>query len=204
MQVRDSEFGPAGQSDGTWADGVSLACRNSTVTDNTIVDATDGGIVVFGSPGSLIAYNTVRADRREMLGGINMVDTAGFDGDYTGTLVTGNVVDAAGRRIRIGLGMGPRVWRCDGATRPLRGATVTGNTLMGPYMVYGFAVDGVADWTVRGNVDLALHRGVAVNECGGRKASPPAGFQIDRRNSSGSFQSEFRDAHLEYALWAVD
>jgi parallel beta-helix repeat protein len=39
------------------ADGISLACSNSTVSGNVILDATDGGIVIFGSPGSKVTGN---------------------------------------------------------------------------------------------------------------------------------------------------
>lgn len=41
-----------------WADGISLSCKGSTVFNNTIIGATDGGIVVFGSPGSWVHGNT--------------------------------------------------------------------------------------------------------------------------------------------------
>lgn len=44
-----------------WADGISISCANSLVENNHIWDATDGGIVVFGSPGSTIRNNTIEA-----------------------------------------------------------------------------------------------------------------------------------------------
>lgn len=59
---------------GQWADGVSLSCRNSEVSGNTITDATDGSVVIFGSPGSAVHNNTILARKRVALGGINMVD----------------------------------------------------------------------------------------------------------------------------------
>lgn len=43
---------------GEWADGISMACQNSTVTGNTVTDATDGGIVIFQAPGTLVQGNT--------------------------------------------------------------------------------------------------------------------------------------------------
>ena len=52
--VEKCEIGPAGMSNYTWADGISLACTDSIVRDNLIVDATDGGIVIFAAPGSLV------------------------------------------------------------------------------------------------------------------------------------------------------
>ena len=205
--VENNEIGPAGTSSTMqWADGISFTCTNSTVRNNMITDATDGGIVVFGAPGSVIEGNTVRAMTRTMLGGINMVDNVAYSGKYTGTIVRNNIIDASGAVIRIGLGMGNRVWGClpaDSQEPPLSGATVTGNTLRGDKMQYGFAVDGVTDWTVTGNIDEAKHSGNPSVDCGGRLASPPAGFQYDPARSQGVFQPEFAAGHLDLALWAI-
>ncbi len=207
--VENNQIGPAGWTDGRWADGISLACTNSVVRNNTIVDATDGGIVVFGAPGSLIENNVIRAESRTLLGGINMVDFHPYEGDYTGTRVHGNVIDAAGAVVRIGLGMGHRVWVCldpneDLTDYTLYGAVVTENTLRGDHMQYGFAVDGVRDWTVTDNTDLATHSGNPTVDCRGRTASPPAGFQYHSARAQGVFQSEFTEADLELALWAIE
>jgi parallel beta-helix repeat protein len=205
--VENNQIGPAGTSDNMqWADGISLACTNSVVRGNVITDATDGGIVVFGAPGSVIEGNTVRAETRTLLGGINMVDDAAYAGDYTGTVVRNNLIDAAGAVIRIGLGMGARVWTClpsDAAGHTLKGGTVTGNTLRGEKMQYGFAVDGVSEWTVTGNVDAATHTGTPTVDCNGRVASRPAGFLYNAARAQGVFQPEFVQGQLDLALWAI-
>lgn len=205
--VEGNEIGPAGTSDELrWADGISLACTNSIVRENVITDATDGAIVIFAAPGSLIERNSIRAETRTLLGGINMVDGAVYGGDYTGTVVRDNIIDASGAVIRIALGMGPRVWGClpyDSGDYVIRGGTVTGNTLRGRFMQYGFAVDGVREWTVTGNFDEAVHSGMPSQECGGRLASAPAGFQINPAHSEGVFQPEFAYAQLDLALWAI-
>jgi len=203
--VEDNEIGPAGSSNETWADGISLACTNTTVRNNRIVDATDGGIVIFGAPGSLIEGNTIRAETRTLLGGINMVDFDPYEGNYTGTIVRNNTIEAAGAVIRIGLGMGPRVWGCWPADsdKTLQGAVVTGNILRGEKMQYGFAVDGVQDWTVTGNVDEAMHSGTPSVDCRGQIASAPAGFQYYAPRAQGVFQDEFAESFLELALWAI-
>lgn len=46
-----AEVGPSGQPppEGPWADGLSIACRNGLIANNTIIDATDGAIVVVSS-----------------------------------------------------------------------------------------------------------------------------------------------------------
>jgi parallel beta-helix repeat protein len=203
--VEDNDIGPAGTSD-NWADGISLACTTSTVRGNRITDATDGGIVVFGAPGSVIEGNTVTAASRIMLGGINLVDVGPYEGDYSGTIVRDNLIDAAGAVIRIGLGMGGRVWGCLTADDPgplPYGATVTSNTLRGTKMQYGYAVSGVADWTVTGNTDAARHAGKPTVACGTTVAGKPAGFQINADTATGTFQREFTAARLDLALWAI-
>ena len=205
--VANNQIGPAGTSDDMqWADGISFTCTNSMVTQNVITDATDGGIVVFGAPGSVIKGNTIRAETRTLLGGINMVDYDPYAGNYTATVVRGNVIDASGAVIRIGLGMGQRVWGCLSPTSgesTLTGGTVTGNTLRGAHMQYGFAVDGVREWTVTGNVDEATHTGTPSFACGSLLASAPAGFLYDPARSNGTFQPEFRAAQMDLALWAI-
>jgi hypothetical protein len=203
--VENNEIGPAGTSL-DWADGVSFACTNSTVLENVITDATDGGIVVFGAPGSVIESNKVRAQTRTLLGGINMVDYEAYDGNFTGTVVKDNIIEASGAVIRIGLAMGDRVWVCLPSNSPehtLIGGTVTGNTLRGDKMQYGYTVDGVREWTVTGNIDEAKHSGKPSQDCNGRVASSPAGFLYNPARAKGVFQPEFAQGQLDLALWAI-
>jgi len=40
--------------------------------NNTIIDATDGAIVVFCAPGTLVTGNTIIARTRNLMGGINL------------------------------------------------------------------------------------------------------------------------------------
>ncbi len=198
ITVKSSTFGPAGTADGRWADGISLACENADVTGNRIVDATDGGIVIFGATGSTVKENTIVAKNRTLLGGINMVDY-GNDGnaihsDYSGTTVEGNTIDAEGALIKIALGMGPSVWNwCHHAGDRNRGGTVKNNTLEGDHMGYGFVVDGVRNWTVTGNTDNSSHAGVPGRGCAGNSMPEPKGFLINRDRSEGTFQDSFQD-----------
>ncbi|MFQ5858233.1 MAG: right-handed parallel beta-helix repeat-containing protein, partial [Anaerolineae bacterium] len=199
--ARNNELGPAGRAEYIMADGISLACRNSIVENNTIVDATDGGIVIFQAPGSLIANNTIRTENRIMFYGISMVDTGPYDGDFTGTRVISNTIDARGALIRHGIDMGPYVGCIppEEATLRSRGAVVISNTLKGDHMAYGFVVSGVEDWTVTGNVDLSTHP-LPEREvyCFENLADPPGGFQFNPLTSSGTFQAEFEAATLAF------
>ncbi len=207
--IQDNTIGPSGTAapdapgNNTWADGISLACGNSMVQGNTIQDATDGGIVVFGAPGSTIQNNTIIAKSQLLFGGINMVDYAPMNGNYTGTVVTHNTIDAAGAFIKIGIAMGQQVWNCTTGTN--YGGTVTDNTLEGPYMGYGYAVNGVSNWTVTGNVDNSTHVGTqTAGGCfGSPPASQPAGFQVEKATSS-NLQPQFTSAVLTNALGTLN
>ena len=187
--------------------GIAFACTNSVVRSNTITDVWGEGIVIFGATGSLVERNVVRAETRMLFGGINMVDFSVFGGNYTGTRVRSNVIDAAGAPIRVALAMGYRVWFCVDPNDPtdytIFGAIVTDNVLQGAYMNYGFAVDGVRDWTVTGNQDFATHSGTPFPACNGQAPSAPAGFQFYRPRAHGTFQPEFVDAFLEAAPGSI-
>jgi len=202
FKVHDSTFGPSGlpeldsQGQGQWSDGISLGCEQSEVTNNVITDTTDGGIVIFGSPGSLISGNTVRAVHRQAISGIVMVDYF-QDGNLNNVRVTNNVVDAAGAYIRVGIGMGTSTYLCNYQDKPNRGGIVSNNRLTGNYMGYGFAISGVSNWTVEGNISEARHSGTFVHDtCNGRPTTPGS-FLIQRNLSQGNFQGEFSDASLE-------
>ena len=58
--VQNNDIGPCG-SDAfqQWADGISVSCRSAIVRNNIVNGPTDGGIVLFGSPGTLVTNNTV-------------------------------------------------------------------------------------------------------------------------------------------------
>jgi hypothetical protein len=101
--------------------------------------------------------------------------------------------------------MGSRTWQClsDGEVqnRLLWGATVEENLLKGDHMHYGYAVDGVRDWTVSSNIDAAQHGGHPAMACVGQSTpSKPAGFLVDRSSSSGTFQKEFKDGKVQMLL----
>ncbi|GMK57362.1 hypothetical protein CspeluHIS016_0401960 [Cutaneotrichosporon spelunceum] len=149
-----------------WADGISLSCTNSTVYNNTVVDATDGGIVIFGAPLSTVKGNRVRAATRVMLGGINLVDVTPWKpGNYSGTRVASNRIEggyatamgnatrgphAQRALIKIGIGVGPRVWwdKTDQSTSA--GGVVTDNVFSGAFS-FGMAVGAVQNFQITNN-----------------------------------------------------
>lgn len=167
--VRYNDIGPCGSDTfGHWADGVSLSCKDSAVYENWIKDPTDGGIVIFGSPGSLVENNTIWIENNTCLGGINLVDYDPFAGNYTGVVVRNNTVvggyanvnptinpqyanNTENAIIKIGLAVGLRVWfgtKWGNATA--YGASVVGNKISGAFG-FGMAVSGIKDFTISNN-----------------------------------------------------
>jgi hypothetical protein len=222
VKVTNNDIGPAGTST-QWADGISYQCRDGLVTGNRVFDATDGGIVVFGAPGSIIADNRIEAITRNLFGGINMVDPGSGsifriapnnDGDFRGTRVYHNWISATSAFIHIAIGSGPNVWwPTDGASAYQNkycseqfrndGALIDYNTLVGDYMGYGFAVDGVKNWTITDNTDYSTHvYSSTYLSCKGQNAAP-GGFQVYLPRSSGTFtgnSAPFVSAILDGAL----
>eukprot|EP00978_Attheya_sp_CCMP212_P006117 scaffold13787_cov59-Attheya_sp.AAC.6 len=212
MLLQDNDIGPAGESkDDMWSDGISFACTNSIVRNNTITDATDVGIVVFCAPGTVFEDNVIRAKKSQLLGGIAMVDPFPYNKNYTGTVVRRNVIDAQGASIKIGfLSMGARLWFCLDSNLSaeeqepyLYGAVVTSNILRGKYMQYGYAADGVQDWRATENLDEAHHSGIPTMACNGLFPASPKGFQFYKQRSKGVFQEEFEDSYVSSAVKAI-
>lgn len=202
--VSNNEIGPAGTSDERWADGVSLACRRSVVKNNLIYDTTDGAIVVFGSPGSVIIRNVIEQSTDRLLGGIAMVDYAAFNGDFTGTAVLGNLIHGKGGRIAVGIAFGPPVWfGCDSPVSKSKGGTIKYNHITGNKIGYGIAVNGVADAVVLANISTADYSGTPNPSCGLANASPGP-FLLSKANSVGNFQPEFREGILSNVIYIAE
>lgn len=102
-----------------WSDGLSVACENATVTGNTVIDATDVGIVLFRA----------------------------CPADQTST-VSGNTVLNAGNSAWGGIVADPLDQKNHACSPSFSGSSVTGNTLWtGPSAGYGIALSlGTAGW----------------------------------------------------------
>ncbi|QRV72576.1 right-handed beta helix region protein [Ceratobasidium sp. AG-Ba] len=159
--VRYNDIGPCGSDVfGHWSDGISLSCKDSQVYDNWIKDPTDGGIVIFQSPGSLIRNNTIWVENNTCLGGINLVDYDPFAGNYTGTQHQSPI------RVQQ-----RECYYKDGDTSRVE-------TLFG----YGIPVSGVKDFTVRDNIMFGNYTFIGAKgpNCTEKDIVPPAvDFVID-------------------------
>ncbi|GAA5936438.1 uncharacterized protein JCM15063_001886 [Sporobolomyces koalae] len=152
-QVLDNIVGPCGQqAPGPWADGLSIAGKDSLVAGNTVIDATDGAIVLFCAPGSVVTRNTIIARERNLLGAINMVDDFPFDRNFEGTKVIGNSIKTEGAFIRLAIGCGPTCWSPWGPGHTLNyGGAVLDNYLGPGQFGYGIALSGARQFKVHGN-----------------------------------------------------
>ncbi|OBT38862.1 hypothetical protein VE00_10869 [Pseudogymnoascus sp. WSF 3629] len=154
--IVNNDIGPCGQSgtdsaaNGLWADGISLDCTKSLVQDNTITGSTDGGIVIFGSPGSTITGNTIISSATYLgFGAINMVDGE-YSGSYAGVTVSNNKI-VGQKMFNLGIGIGSNVWSFNDPYMLQGPVSITGNTISGS-VSFPIAINGWTNGiTVSGN-----------------------------------------------------
>lgn len=192
----DPEMSPLGR---PLADGVSIACRDSFVRDNRFIDNTAAAIVVYCSPGTLVHANYISARSASMMGGILMVDATPFSGDYSQMVVKSNIIDAATRTIRVGIGLGAAVWSDDTDTI-LKGGSVLANSFKGRFMGYSIAAAGLNGWTIKDNWDEAQHQGKRSARCFDEPVNPePMPFLYDASSVKESdIQSGFVNGEFQY------
>jgi hypothetical protein len=198
-RITYNDLGPSGHPNGEWADGISFACRDGIVQHNIVTDPSDGGIVIFGAPGTLVEDNLIVTRSNTLLGGINLVDYAPFNGDYTGTIVRNNRIEATGGFIKIGIAAGPAVWGGK-ASQVNHGAAIISNTFTGDNFGFGIAADGVADFTIEGNKAQGHFGGVQGSRCRPGTTPPGHAFIRNRESTAGTFQRDFEPGSLSYAI----
>ncbi|KAJ7462036.1 hypothetical protein FB451DRAFT_477500 [Mycena latifolia] len=203
--VQHNDIGPCGSDVfDQWADGISVSCRSSTVRHNLVKDATDGGIVIYGSPGTLVYDNTIWVTNKTLLGGINMVDYLPWGVDFTNTVVKDNIIiggyadpgsgsNAGHTVIKVGIAVGPRTWFGDKSHDNMTFAgTVVGNRLSGAF-TYGIAVSSAEDFMLKDNVmfDNYTFIGRPGDDCL-PEMPPPTAFIYDTTTSRVSVQRDFQ------------
>ncbi|ORY78843.1 hypothetical protein BCR35DRAFT_304837, partial [Leucosporidium creatinivorum] len=219
MTISNNQIGPSGWAPtasqfkkrddiapGQWADGISHACRNSIVQYNTITDTTDGGIVIFGAPGSTISNNVITAKTRRALGGINMVDWSPYSGSFEGTVVENNLINADSNMIKLGIAIGGMSWGSDNRTVARTfGGTVRNNVFQSGsngFFGFGISVAGHMSANVYGNdATGANFGGLPTSFCIPNVLPPsPRAFVYDQWTTSGSLQSQFTSAPLVFLI----
>jgi len=175
--------------------------------------ATDGGIVVFGSPGSQIYNNTIWVLNQTLLGGINLVDYDPWSGDFTGTVIRNNAIlggfatDEQNRTeskgsnfenavIKIGIAIGPRTWFGNKfGNDVVKNGVVMNNNFTGAFS-YGMAVTSATNFTVEGNfmIGNTSFIGARGPNCSTSDTVPnPAPFIVEMDTTKAStLQSQFQ------------
>ncbi len=192
-----------------WGDGITFAARDSVIRNNLIIDPTDVGFVLFGSPGTIAEENVVASVSRESLGGANLVDPLNHyklsetETDYRGVKVRNNTVDAFGARVHIGFPMGAPQWAPKNHGKYLVGGEVTGNTMAGGAGGYGFVAHTIKDWKITGNKSTASYSGIADGLGPNNRAHEPTAFVYDPETVIDcELQDEFVkcDPHIDHLL----
>ena len=237
--IEYNTVGPGGIHDsmGSWSDGISIACTTSFIHHNTIMDVTDVGLVLFGSPGSIVEYNHILVEDPNVMlsGGISLVDYAPYNGNFTNSIIRNNIIESrkGGGIIGVGIAIGQRVWT-PMSTNDLvehnlvQNGTVVNNTVISSSSIsstfttssiqYGYAADGIFNWTIMDNVYYQVDDAVDAvpssspfsltsSSSGGGKAKLLRGgkFLYNKKTSFDSIiQDDFvNDATVEYAIHDV-
>ncbi len=144
--------------DQTWADGLSVACENTLVQDNEIVDATDVPIVLFRSTPA-VQRSQIRNNRLLSAGnsayGALVADPlrSGQTHDFTGSVVENNTFwTGPNTWYVVGISVGTRAWFGTQSDMGY-GARFVNNTTGSNYALVntGIGVSGMLNATVQGN-----------------------------------------------------
>jgi len=97
-----------------WSDGITLFGTAHSITNNTIINPSDVGIVYFGGKDTIIADNTVRVTSGNY-GTFTGIALHPWElGDVSGVQITGNQVTSEGDTrcggMHVGINLGPQMW----------------------------------------------------------------------------------------------
>lgn len=167
ITVYTSEHDPLGRQ-GLWSDGISNACEDASIVGNTVIDATDVGIILFGTSSTVaqhseVAHNTVIQAGQgtfAMFGADPYFNPSG-DGDqphqaghlFTGANVHDNKMWSSSRApSHFGMTVGTKAWfgrRSYNGTGARFADNTTGSLSITADS--GIVVSGMLDATVTGN-----------------------------------------------------
>ena len=109
---------------GGWSDGITLFGPGHTVTNNTVINPSDIGIVFFGGKNTTISNNTIQVTEGNYgaFGGIALHPW--IFGDISGLQITGNTITSLGNQVcgglHTGINLGTHMWGggCVGNSSP--------------------------------------------------------------------------------------
>jgi len=182
---------------GDWSDGLSVACENATVTGNTVIDATDVGIVLFraypADQKSTVANNTILNAGNSAFGGVVADPLSSSPTEYpsfAGSSVNSNTLwTGPAASYGIGLSLGTAAWFS--SPNIGSGASFTGNTLTGN-VTEGMTVSGMLNVTATGNT-LSVTLGQYVS-------CPEAEIAVDPQYGSGNIQPPITHVDVRHCI----
>ncbi|MBQ4573674.1 MAG: hypothetical protein IJA85_00590 [Clostridia bacterium] len=146
---------------GGWSDGITHASNDSIIEYNTIVDATDVGIVIFrfagGKQNTIVRHNTILNLGNSAYGGVDIDawNNQEQDQDFTGMLFENNTFWTSYKAHQhICLSFATLAWHNVIGDEAYGGPLMINNyTPEGLFVLCGavFAADGCHDFTARGN-----------------------------------------------------
>ena len=97
-----------------WSDGITLFGPAQTITDNTIINPSDVGIVYFGGKDTIISNNTVKVMPGNYGAFAGIAVHSWAFGDSSGIQIIGNHVSSEGDTkcggLHAGINIGPQMW----------------------------------------------------------------------------------------------
>jgi parallel beta-helix repeat protein len=97
-----------------WSDGMTIFGPAHTITDNTVIDPSDVGIVYFGGKNTIISNNTIRITPGNYGAFAGIAIHPWSLGDISGLQVIGNHVTSEGDPkcggLHVGINLGPQMW----------------------------------------------------------------------------------------------
>ncbi|HEX7184020.1 MAG TPA: NBR1-Ig-like domain-containing protein [Thermoanaerobaculia bacterium] len=123
-----------------WADGITVHFSDrANVTNNTIVDSSDIGLILGGGRNAYVANNSISQPGQVVFAGLMLDNFNGSThGDFTGAIVTQNTISCgAVRNCHFGINLGPHPWYL---SANILGGSVHGNTVTNARQ--GINVDG--------------------------------------------------------------
>jgi hypothetical protein len=97
-----------------WSDGITLFGPAHLITNNTIIDPSDVGIVLFGGRGTVISKNTIQITPGNY-GAFGAIAVHSWSfGDTSGVQIIGNTITNEGDEkcggLHVGINIGPHMW----------------------------------------------------------------------------------------------
>lgn len=185
-----------------WSDGFTVACENTAIEDNEIVDATDVAVVLFRSypaiQRSKVRNNRILNAGNSSYGGLVFDGWKGtYVADFAGAEFSGNLIwSGPYAHYDIALSLGSRPWFGAETAMGVGGAMFNNSSGISKVNVdVGVAVSGMTDAYVQGNtLDITF---VNSSPCPGgtRLVASSAGY------GSGNIQTPWTDMDVSHCVW---